>query len=76
MRIRSVEVYRCQLGWRTEVFFTETTADQFTDPEFHTADDGSRWFLLSLIKGYLAARRFAKSLRAKPGEREAKGWSA
>lgn len=75
MRVRCIEIYRCQIGWRTEVFFTETTAEQCTDPEFSTAD-GSRWFLLSLIRGYLAARRFARSMRAKPGEREAKGWSA
>lgn len=75
MRIRAIELGRAQLGWSCDVTFTVTTANQFTDEE-HTCGTGGRYLLTALWNGIRLARHGAKQLKAKPGEREAKGWSS
>lgn len=75
MRIRAIELGRSQLGWVCDVTFTVTTANQFTDEE-HTSRDGGRWLLTALWNGWCRAKVKAAELAARPGEREAKGWSA
>lgn len=75
MRIRAIELQRSQLGWRVDVTFTVKTARQFTDEE-HTCGSGGRYLLTALWNGIRWARHVASQLKAKPGERQAKGWSA
>jgi hypothetical protein len=59
--------------WTCDVFISVTTSQQFTD-ECHQATATGRWWILALLKGWLAARRKARALATKPGERAAKGW--
>ena len=75
MRIRAIELGHAQLGWTCAVFFTVATANQFTDAQF-MANSGGRWLLTALWRGLREAKRKAKEMAAKPGEREAKGWTA
>jgi hypothetical protein len=69
----SIRVERAQRGWVCTVTFDVETVNQFT-PEVHEAQEGSRWLVAAIVKGLLAARRQAASLKARPGERLAKGW--
>ncbi len=74
MRIRAIETYRSQTCWVCGVTLMVTTVEQFTDEE-HTVIACGKYMVTSLIKGYMKARKIASMLRAKPGERAAKGWS-
>lgn len=74
MRLRGFGVTNAQLGWVSDCCFKVETARQFCD-EQHTVREGHRWMLVAVLKSYLAARRLARQLAARPGEREANGWS-
>lgn len=73
MRLRGFDVSRAQLGWVSDCYVTETTAEQFTDVQL-SARCGSYFLVVAMVKSYLAARKLAASQRAKPGERAIKGW--
>ena len=75
MRIRAIDIERTTSCWACSVTFMVRTAEQFTDEE-HTTKIGGKHILTSLAKGLWKARTVSRLLRAKPGEREAKGWSA
>ncbi len=74
MNVRGYDLTKAQYGWICDTCFTVTTAQQFTAEE-HVIRAGSRWAVLAVIKGYLAARRRAARLAAKSGERALKGWA-
>ena len=73
MRVSQFELSHAQLGWNCVCVFRHTTALQFSDT-VSSVRAGSRWMLLALIKSWWCARKHARGLRPKPGEREAKGW--
>ncbi len=73
MTIRGYDITKSQRGWVCDTCFLVTTARQCTAEE-HVIRAASRWFVLAMIKGYLAARKTAESLQAAPGERAEKGW--
>lgn len=74
MRLRGYDTTRSQRGWICDTCFMVETAEQSTAEE-RCVRTGSQWMWLAMLKGYFAARREARKLRAKPGEREAKGWA-
>lgn len=74
MRLRGFDITRGQLGWICDCYFMVTTANQFTSEE-HVARGYGKWIWLAVWRGYKAAKRSSVELRAKPGERAAKGWS-
>ena len=74
MRIRCIEIERTTSCWACSVTFTVTTAQQFTDEE-HTTKTGGKYILTALFKGIRKAKEVSNLLKAKPGEREAKGWA-
>lgn len=71
--VREILIGHSQHGWQCELTFTVRTARQFTD-EWHTVNKGSRWFVVSVAKSWLAMRRYIHANSAKAGERKAKGW--
>ncbi len=73
MIIRGYDLTRAQRGWVCDTCFMVTTARQCTAEE-HVTRAASRWFVVAIIKGYLAAKRMAELLQAAPGERAEKGW--
>lgn len=73
MKIRGFDLTRSQRGWVCHFVFLVTTANQFTDQEEAVRSYG-RWPLTALWNGWMGAKRLEKLLKAKPGEREAKGW--
>lgn len=74
MKLRGFNITNAQLGWVVDCYFRVTTADQFCDQECYV-HSGHRWMLVAVIRSYLAARKAAGALRARPGERAAKGWA-
>lgn len=75
MRLRGFDVTNAQLGWACDCCFTETTSRTFTDEE-HAVRGRGRWLWLAMWRSWRLAIQAAKGMRAKPGEREAKGWAA
>lgn len=75
MKLRGFDITKAQLGWVCDCCFTVTTARQFTD-EGHAVRGRSKWIWLAMWRSYRLAKKFAKSVQAKPGEREANGWAA
>lgn len=73
MRLHEVIIAKHQLGWTCDIWFTVETAEQFTD-ETHSVVSCSPWMVVAVWRAWRGACRKAKALRAKPGEREAKGW--
>ena len=74
-KLRGFDITRAQLGWQCWTYFRVTTAGQFTDEEHHVTS-GHRYLLVALLLGWWEARKHARQLAAKPGEREANGWAA
>ena len=74
MRLRGFDVTKGQLGWVCDCHFMVTTIRQFTAEE-HAVRDGSSWLLLAMLKAWWLARRTARAMQAKPGERTAIGWA-
>lgn len=69
-----------QTAWTCAVFFDVKTTEQFSDARRCTAGYGGGHSLFSAIVAFLRARRGFKQVmkreKARPGEREAKGWIA
>lgn len=75
MRVNRIDVTRSQLGWACAIYFSVTTASQFSD-EYLAVSGFSRWLVAATWKAWRNARALYCQRRARPGEREAKGWSA
>lgn len=75
MKIRLIQIERRHQCWTCCVVFTVTTARQFTDEQRQVASEG-RNPLSATIKAWLTARRWAREIQARPGERAAKGWTS
>ena len=73
-RVRAVEFERGQIAWKCTIWFTVTTSRQFTDEEFRVAS-GGRWWWVAYWRASRLYKITARSDRAKPGERAAKGWN-
>ena len=74
MKIKGYDTTKAQRGWVCDCYYTVTTAQQFSDEERVVRGHG-RWMWLAMLRSYLAVRKAAAQLQAKPGEREAKGWA-
>jgi hypothetical protein len=72
-KIRGYDLSLGQAGWKCDCAFTVTTVNQYTDEE-HVVRSYSKWMILALIKSRLLAESTAREIKAKPGERAAKGW--
>ena len=73
MKIRSIEIERCQLGWRCSFFIMVTVADQFSDAEMLAVAGGKHW-LTALWNGWRNARRVERIHTATKQQRADKGW--
>jgi len=73
MKIIAYGMAKGQDEWRCTVTFLVTTAKQFTD-EVHDATRYAPGPWRALLRARWEAWRTTRSLRAQPGEREAKGW--
>lgn len=76
MKPYNIELQLWTAGWVCMVSFSVTTVNQFTDERHEAAGAASRFWVVALVRGLLAARRSAGQLAAKPGQRAAKGWPA
>jgi hypothetical protein len=75
MKTNGFDVQKCQHGWLCGWFYNVTTADQFSDVS-RSAQAGSRWMFLAIFRAWREARKLERIERAKPGQRESKGWAA
>ena len=73
MKVQGIELDHRGGVWDCVLHISITTASQFTDENHYIAAIG-RWWFTAMFRSYMAARRLNRELRAKPGEREAKGW--
>ena len=74
MKTTDVVIEKRQQCWSCEWHYTVTTAGQFTDVRT-SARARSRWFVVVIFVGWLAARKKASVEAARPGERFRNGWS-
>ena len=74
MRVWNVLFEKAQRGWHCTITFTHETANQFTE-EIEAVRCGARYWWWAYICARRAARATHELLRAKPGERAAKGWA-
>lgn len=73
MKIREINVVKCQVGFACDVTFRVSTIKHFTDEE-HTVRSHGRWMLGSVWNAMRDARREYKRLRAPRGARKLLGW--
>lgn len=73
MKIHHVSLARRGILWSCETEITIVTAAQFTS-EWHMTMGQSRCWIVAVARSYWTAWRLHRKLRAKPGERAAKGW--
>lgn len=74
MRLHGFDIIRAQLGWVCDCHFYVVTADQFTAVSTYASGRG-KWLLLAMWRSWRQAKKDHANRKAKPGEREAKGWS-
>ena len=75
MKVHGIILTRAQYGWICDVYFTVTTARQFTR-EDHSACGAGKNIAVAVWRAWRHARHVYRDLKAKPGERKAKGWAA
>jgi len=75
MKTLNIELKPLKLSkaWICYWNFKYTSAEQFTDVD-NFGIGISRWALLAAAKAWYAAMKEYRQHRAKPGQREAKGW--
>ena len=74
VKLKNIFLVKHQSCWTCEIEFTETTATQATDVHDSAEAEGKRWWS-ALFRGLRAARKVSRGIRARPGEREKKGWA-
>lgn len=74
MKLRGFDITNNRNGWVCDCCFLVTTAESFTDEE-HTVRAWDRFIPLAILRSYWLAKTTAMRMKAKPGQREAKGWA-
>lgn len=73
-KIHEIHFARAQHGWNCEVVFSLTTSNQCSQ-EWCDCQVSARTIIGAFLKALRSRARFSAENRAKPGEREAKGWT-
>lgn len=74
MVIHGFDITRAQLGWVCDCHFDVLTAHQFTEESTWNSGHG-KWIWLAMWRSWRMAKEKHNRMKAKPGEREARGWA-